>query len=61
MSDELKGRYLEWCSVQLEAIRKGELDLCQGATGADFPSLGWAQQGWTNWSTAEIIYNEETS
>ena len=61
MSDELKGRYLDWCSVQLEAIRKGELDLCQGANGADFPSLGWAQQGWTNRSTAEIIYNEETS
>lgn len=61
MSDELKARYMDWCSVQLEAIRKGELDLCHGATGADFPALGWAQQGWTNWATAEIIYNEESS
>lgn len=61
MSDELKGRYLDWCNTQLEAIRTGNLELCQGATGADFPSLGWAQQGWTDWATAEIIFNEETS
>ena len=61
MTDELRGRYLDWCSGQLEAIRKGELDLCQGATGSDFPAVGWAQQGWNNWATSEIIYNEETS
>ena len=61
MTDELRGRYLEWCSTQLEAIRTGNLELCHGATGADFPSVGWAQQGWTSWSAAEIIFNEETS
>ena len=61
MTDELKARYMDWCSVQLEAIRKGELDLCDGATGSEFPALGWAQQGWTNRATAEIIFNEETS
>ena len=61
MTDELRGRYLDWCSTQLEAIRSGALELCDGATGSDFPAVGWAQQGWTAWSTAEIIYNEETS
>lgn len=61
MTDELRGRYLDWCSTQLEAIRTGKLDLCDGATGSEFPALGWAQQGWTDWATAEIIYNEGAS
>ena len=61
MTDEMRGRYLDWCSTQLEAIRTGAVDLCHGATGSDFPALGWAQQGWTPWATAEIIYNEESS
>ena len=61
MSDELRGRYLDWCSTQLEAIRTGNLELCQGHTGSDFPAMGWAQQGWTPHATAEIIFNEETS
>jgi len=61
MSDELRGRYLDWCSTQLEAIRTGNLELCSGHTGSDFPSVGWAQQGWTDWATAEIIYNEGAS
>jgi len=61
MTDELRGRYLDWSSTQLEAIRTGNLELCHGATGADFPALGWSQQGWTDWATAEIIFNEESS
>ena len=56
-----KRLYMEQAMEQLRQIRVGEIELCQGETGTDFPSLGWAQQGWTPWSTAEIIYNEETS
>ena len=61
MTDEMRGRYLDWCSTQLEAIRTGALELCDGATGSEFPAVGWAQQGWTPQITAEIIFNEETS
>jgi hypothetical protein len=61
MTDTMRSRYLDWCSTQLEAIRTGNQELCHGATGADFPSLGWAQQGWTDWATAEIVYNYEES
>ena len=61
MTDELRGRYLDWASTQLEAIRTGAIELCQGQTGSDFPALGWASQGWTDWATAEIIYNEGSS
>ena len=59
MTDELRGRYLDWCNQQLQAIREGKMDLCDGATGADFPALGWASQSWTDWSTAEIIFDYE--
>lgn len=58
---EEKRMYLEQAREELRQIRTGEIELCDGATGADFPAVGWAQQGWTGWATAEIIYNEETS
>ena len=61
MTDELRGRYLDWCSEQLAAIRDGRLELCDGETGSEFPAVGWAQQGYTDWATAEIIYNEGAS
>ena len=57
LSDEMKGRYLDWSSTQLDLIRTGQLELCQGATGSDFPSVGWAEQGLTEFSVAEIIIN----
>ena len=60
-SDEMKQAYITWIDNQLGKISSGELELCDGHTGKEYPSLGWAQQGWTPWSTAEIIYNEESS
>ena len=59
ISDEMRGRYLDWCSTQLEAIRTSHLELCAGATGADFPAIGWAEVGWTPFATAQIITNYE--
>lgn len=61
ITDEMRQSYLTWMNDQLTAIRSGNIELCDGATGADFPALGWAQQTWTDWATAEIIYNEEAS
>lgn len=58
LSDEMRQSYLEWASTQLEAIRTGTLDLCHGATGADWPAVGWAEQSWTTFTAAEILYNE---
>jgi hypothetical protein len=59
MTNELRGRYLDWCNQQLQAIREGKLELCDSATGADFPAIGWASQSWTDWSAAEIIFDYE--
>lgn len=58
---EEKQMYLQQVTEELRQIRTGELELCQGHTGSDFPAIGWAQQGWTDWATAEIIYNEGSS
>jgi len=57
LSDDMRGRFLDWCSTQLEAIRTGNLELCTGETGADFPAIGWAEQSLTDFSTAQIITN----
>lgn len=59
MTDELRGRYLEWCTQQLSLIREGKLELCHGETGADFPAIAWAEQSLTAFNTAEIIFNAE--
>ena len=57
MSDERKGSLLDWMSQQLLMIRRGEIELCHGATGSDFPAIGWAEQSLTDFATANIIVN----
>jgi hypothetical protein len=57
MTDEMRQSYLRWCSDQLALIRTGQTELCHGATGSDFPAVGWAEQGLTEFATAEIIAN----
>lgn len=55
LTDEAKRMFLEWVDRQLELVRTGKLDVCAGATGADYPSIGWAAQGLTERQIAEII------
>ncbi len=59
ISVDEKRMYWEQVSEELRQIRVGELELCDGETGADFPAIGWAEQGWTAFSTAEIIENQQ--
>ena len=49
--------YLDQASQELRMIRTGELELCQGETGSDFPAIGWAEQSLTDFATANIIVN----
>lgn len=58
VSDELKGAWLEWLDRQFELLRTGKMDVCDGATGAEFPAIGWAQQGVTEFARARIILND---
>lgn len=57
LSDEMRQAWLSWLSDQLANIRMGKIELCQGATGAEFPALGWAEQTVTIANTVRIIQN----
>jgi hypothetical protein len=59
LTDDMKRTWIEWLNTQLEAIRTGKLELCEGSTGSDYPALGWAEIGWTPDNEARIIINEE--
>lgn len=53
-----RDRYLRWMSEQLVQLRDGDLDICQGATGKNWPAMGIAQQAHTEFQAAEIVFND---
>lgn len=57
LTDDMRQSYLDWCSTQLENIRMGKLELCQGETGVEYPAVGWAQYSFTDRNTAQLILN----
>lgn len=58
LSDSERQMWLMDAQGMLTSIRNGELELCEGETGSDFPAIGWAEQSWTPWREAEIAYTE---
>lgn len=50
IADELRRNF--------DMIMTGDIELCDGYTGANYPAFGAAEQGLTEWSTAAIIQNE---
>jgi len=58
LSDDRKNQLLQWMSQQLTNIATGVIDVCQGATGSNWPAMGWAQQGFDPFSRAMIVYND---
>jgi len=57
-TNDQRANYLRWMSEQLNNIMLGRIDLCAGASGSDFPAVGYAQQVTTEFSRAEIIWND---
>lgn len=57
-TNEQRQGYLAWMSEQLNMIMTSRIDLCAGATGADFPAVGYAEQVTTEFSRAEIVWND---
>lgn len=41
-----------------DMIMSGQIELCEGYTGANQPAFGYAEQTLTEWSTEAIIRNE---
>ena len=58
MTDEMRMKYLDWATSQLEALRDGRMEVCQGATGSEFPAIASAERGWTDFATAQIMINK---
>lgn len=56
MTIEAKNAWLIWLSNQLELIRTGQIELCDGETGTEYPAFADVARAWTDWSAAEIIY-----
>ncbi len=58
LTDAQRKMFLDWISTQLDHIRDGTLELCEGETGAEFPAIGWAEQSVTEFAAAQIILND---
>ena len=59
LKPEERRMYLDWSTEQLAQIRDGRLELCDGHTGSEYPSVGWAEQALTEFAAVEIIRNRE--
>jgi len=58
LSDETRTAYREWAQAQMDAIRDMRIELCDGETGSEFPVIGWAEQGVTEFAKAQIVLND---
>lgn len=59
LTDEQRQTYVDWLTDQMSQLRDGRLEVCDGATGADFPVVGWAEQTVTEFNQALIIVNAQ--
>lgn len=58
LSAEERAIWAEWANSQLEQIRTGQLELCDGETGSEFPYTSWAEQGVTEFARTRIIVSD---
>ena len=59
VTDDMKRSWLDWINNQFTAIAEGKLVFCQDETGADYPYLGWAQQGVDDFTKAKLIRQQD--
>lgn len=59
MPDDHKQMWLEWLNTQFELIRTGQVVICTGETGSQYPAFASVELGLTEWSEAEIILHRE--
>ena len=58
LSDSDKRLYSDLVTGRLNAIRTMEVDVCDGATGSEFPATSWAEQSFTDFAAADIVIND---
>lgn len=57
-TDEQKATFIQWLEDQYNLLRNGKIEVCESATGSEYPAFGWAEVGWTDFSVEDIIRNE---
>lgn len=57
MTDDMRQAFLQFMNEQLALIRQGKIDLCEGATGAEYPAFGVAEYSFTDYNSAKLITN----
>ena len=55
LSAENKKTYLQWINDQMDKIRDGRIEVCEGATGSEFPAIDWAEHANNEFSYARMI------
>lgn len=53
-----RSELLQWMGSQLKMIAMGELDLCDGATGKNWPAMGYADQAYTEFMGADMVIKD---
>lgn len=48
---------ITYVTDQLTQLRSGQLTICEGDSGTEYPAVGWAEYGITDRNQARIIYN----
>lgn len=57
ISDDMRQAWLQWLDRQFELIRLQKIELCAGATTADFAAIGVAEYSFTDYNKALLIIN----
>jgi hypothetical protein len=57
VSDDARNNLLLWATEQLKALRDGEVAVCEGDTGKNYPAVAWAEIAHSDWEAAQIINN----
>lgn len=58
LTPEEKVAWLEALQNDLASIRGGQIELCSGETGAEYPYVTWAERSLTVFNTRQIVANE---
>jgi len=58
LSAEDRAGWADWANTQLTQIRTGQIELCDGETGSEFPYTSWADQGTTEFARTRIIVDD---
>lgn len=58
MIEERRQMYMDWSTEQLRMLREGDMELCDGETGKNFPATDWAEQGTTEFARTGIVVND---